>query len=87
MLKYLLDEHVSPAYRKQLLRREPGLTVNLIGDPGVPPRGTPDPDSLLWCEGSGFVIITNNRHSMPRHLADHLAGGGHSRGFSFSTRR
>ena len=28
MLKYLLDEHVSPAYRKQLLRRDPGLTVN-----------------------------------------------------------
>jgi hypothetical protein len=27
MINYLLDEHVPPLYRAQLLRREPSLTV------------------------------------------------------------
>ncbi|MGH9840305.1 MAG: DUF5615 family PIN-like protein [Blastocatellia bacterium] len=55
MLKYLLDEHVSHAYCKQLLRRESSLTVHTIGDPGVPPKGTLDPELLLWCERESFV--------------------------------
>lgn len=80
MLKYLLDEHVAPAYRKQMIQREPGLTVFIIGDIGVPPRGSPDPELLRWCEENGFVIITNNRSSMPAHLADHLAEGRHMPG-------
>lgn len=80
MLEYLLDEHVSPAYRQQLLRRESSLTVRIIGDPGVPPKGTLDPELLLWCEKEGFVIVTNNRSTMPVHLADHLAEGRHMLG-------
>ena len=34
--RYLLDEHVHPEYRTQILRREPNLTVFIIGDPGAP---------------------------------------------------
>jgi len=77
MLKYLLDEHVSPAYRKQLLRREPGLMVHIVGDPGAPARGALDPDLLRWCEENDFVLVTNNRSSMPAHLAGHLVEGHH----------
>lgn len=40
-------------------------------------RGTPDPDILLWCEENGFILITNNRKTMPVHLASHLAANGH----------
>jgi Domain of unknown function (DUF5615) len=80
MLKYLLDEHVPPAYRQQLLRRESSLMVRIIGDPGVPPKGTLDPELLLWCEREDFVIVTNNRNTMPSHLADHLAEGRHMPG-------
>lgn len=75
--RYLLDEHVHPDYRRELLRREPGLEVWLIGDPGAPTRGTPDPEILQWCERAGFILVTSNRKSMPRHLTDHLAQGGH----------
>ncbi len=80
MLKYLLDEHVSHAYRQQLLRREPSLAVCIIGDPGAPPRGALDPELLLWCEREDFVIVTNNRSTMPGHLADYLAQGRHMPG-------
>ena len=56
------------------------LLVWAIGDPGAPPRGTPDPDILLWCESQGFALVTNNRRSMPVHLAEHLAAGRHITG-------
>jgi hypothetical protein len=33
------------------------------------------PEVLLWCEEYGFVLVTNNRSSMPVHLEEHLAQG------------
>jgi hypothetical protein len=76
-MHYLLDEHIPPVYRAQLLRAEPGLTVWAIGDPGTPPLGSLDQQILAWCEEHGFLLVTNNRKSMPRHLAEHLAQGRH----------
>lgn len=76
-MRYLLDEHIDPIYRAQLLRAVPDLEVWIIGDPGAPRRGTPDPEVLIWCEEHAFMLVTNNRKSMPRHLADHLAHGRH----------
>lgn len=76
-MRYLLDEHIAPAYRVQLLRAAPDLDVWLIGDPGAPARGTLDPEILIWCEENSFILVTNNRRSMPRHLSDHLAAGRH----------
>lgn len=70
---FLLDEHVDPRLRRQLLQREPDMSVWRICDPLAPPRGTLDPDILEWCAESGFLLVTNNRASMPRHVADHLA--------------
>ena len=35
------------------------------------------PKILLWCESNGFVLVTNNRASMPVHLRNHLASGRH----------
>jgi len=76
-IRYLLDENVDPLYRRELLRREPTLVVWRIGDISVPPEGTLDPDILLWCEEHSFILVTNNRKSMPAHLRDHLAQGRH----------
>ncbi len=76
-IRYLLDEHLNPAYRSQLVRRNPDLVVRIIGDLDVLPKGTPDPEILIWCETNEFILVTNNRKSMPRHLTDHLANGRH----------
>ena len=51
-VRYLLDEHVDPTLRAQLVRHAPDLVVWMIGDPGAPKRGTLDPDILLWCEAN-----------------------------------
>lgn len=66
-IQYLLDEHIPLLYRTQLVRRVPELTVRIIGDPDAPPRGTLDPDILIWCEIHNFILVTNNRKSMPKH--------------------
>ena len=76
-IRYLLDENVAPLFRAELLKREPKPVVWRIGDPGAPPRGTPDPAILRWCEENSFILVTNNRKSIPQHLRDHLAEGRH----------
>lgn len=74
---YLLDEHVNPIYRQAIKRREPEIEVWRIGEPGAPPRHALDPAILLWCEQNNCILITNNRASMPVHLADHLDADRH----------
>jgi len=76
-MRYLLDENLPPSYRTQLLRRQPDLMVWSVGMAGAPPTGMLDPAILCWCEDHAFVLVTNNRRSMPTHLADHLAAGRH----------
>jgi hypothetical protein len=77
MSHFLLDEHFPPWWRRALLRLAPTLTIWRVGDHGVPPRGTLDPQILEWCEQHDFLLITKNRRSMPIHLADHLSAGRH----------
>ena len=77
MRRFLIDENISPKYRTQLLNHEPSLTVLAVGDKGAPPKSTPDPEILVWCEQHQFSLITNNRDSMPQHLSDHLSAGHH----------
>lgn len=76
-LKYLLDENVDPLFCLQMSQQESDVVVWMVGDPGAPRRGTLDPEILIWCEEQEFVLVTNNRHSMPIHLADHLAMNRH----------
>jgi len=76
-IRYLMDENVNPLYQTQLLRREPELVVWAVGDEGAPPKGTLDPEILIWCEERGFILVTNNRTSMPPHLTEHLRMGRH----------
>jgi hypothetical protein len=76
-IRYLLDENVDPLFRGELLKREPDLIVWRVGDPVAPPSGATDPEILQWCQENTFVLVTNNRKSMPQHLQDHLAKGQH----------
>ncbi len=76
-VRFLIDENTSPALADQLRRIQPGIMVRKVGDADVPPRGTMDTDILTWLENENFYLITRNRKSMPRHLSDHIAKGGH----------
>jgi Domain of unknown function (DUF5615) len=74
-IRYLMDENVNPLLRRELLRREPNLVIWQVGLLGSPAYGTLDPEILIWCEENEFLLVTNNRKSMPVHLQDHLAEG------------
>jgi hypothetical protein len=51
-----------------------------VGDPPDLPRGSKDPDILLWAEREGRILVSADRRTMPGHLANHLARGQHSPG-------
>ena len=76
-IQYLIDENVTPFYKRQLLKKNTEIQVYAVGDPGCPSRGTLDPEILSWCEENQCILVTNNRASMPPHLAAHLAQGHH----------
>lgn len=84
-IRYLLDENLPPSWRKRLLRRGPDLVVRRVGEAGTPPLESSDAQLLAWCEVEGFMLVTNNRRSMPGHLSDYLAQGRHVPGVVITT--
>jgi hypothetical protein len=76
-VRFLLDEHVNRAIQRQLRRRDILIHVLAIGDPGTPLPGASDPEILAWIEDNGYILVTENRRTIPRHLSDHLAAGRH----------
>lgn len=77
MIAFLLDEHIGRRLQRALRLHSAEIIVWRIGELGVPTRGTLDPAILAWCEANGFVLVTNNRSTMPVHLRDHLEAGRH----------
>jgi predicted nuclease of predicted toxin-antitoxin system len=77
-VKFLLDENLSPHLKTWLLNYDAAIDVVRVGDEGAPPLGTLDPDILRYAEQSQRILVTNNRESIPSHVADHwLTGGQH----------
>lgn len=75
--RFLLDEHIPHAVIAAAERLDPAIDVVAVGLKGAPPIGALDPDILLWCEREQRILITNNRKSMPAHIAAHFASGHH----------
>lgn len=71
-IQYLFDENVDPAYVNQIRRRNRDVFVLAVGELTTPAKGTLDPEILIWCEIHNFILVTNNRRSMPVHLIDYL---------------
>lgn len=87
MTGLLLDENLSAALADALNRQNPDVAVRRIGDGIAPPLGTPDPEILLWIEEHDFILMTNNRASMPAHLKTHVGSGRHVPGIVQIPRR
>lgn len=76
-LRFLLDENMDRAIQRQLQRLNSEIDVKLVGDAEVPPRGTSDPDILMWIEHNDYILVTKNRRTMPKHFNEHLTDGRH----------
>jgi hypothetical protein len=76
-VRFLLDENLSPRLKVAVLRLNPAIDILRVGESNAPLLGTLDPDVLRYLEFSQRLLITDNRASMPEHLADHWAEDRH----------
>ena len=83
-IRFLLDENIDAriwsAIRRHNRRGEYVLDVVRVGESEDLPCGSLDPWILRWAERQGRVLLSFDRSTLARHLADHLAAGGHSPG-------
>jgi hypothetical protein len=84
MLRFLLDEHLRGPLWLALVRHnaQGGLPIDgmRVGDAPDLPLGSADAAILLWAEREGRILLTEDVHTMPGHLARHLQSGRHSPG-------
>jgi hypothetical protein len=84
MLRFLLDEHLRGPLWLAIVRHnaQGGLPLDAVRvvDPPDLPLGSTDPAILLWAEREDQILLTEDVHTMPRHLAHHLQTGHHSPG-------
>jgi hypothetical protein len=81
-LRYLLDENLRggalwPAIQRHNARGAFVVDVVQVGDPPDLPLGTADPDLLLWAERNSRILVSQDKTTLPGHLAQHLAAGHH----------
>src|SRR4051812_10045832 len=83
-VRFLLDENLPARLWSAVVRHNPpGLApidVIRVGDPPELPRGTQDPDILIWAEGADRILVSQDLSTLPLFLADHLRAGRHSPG-------
>ena len=89
-LQFLFDENVnaklSQALTRHNLRGEFPIDFVRVGEPADLPLSATDREILIWSEKEKRILLTNDKQTMPVHLADHLNSGGHSPGI-FMIRR
>jgi hypothetical protein len=83
-LLYVFDENL-PGRLDRAVRRHNARGLYVIdsvrvGEPSDLPRGSMDPTILLWFERENRVLVTEDKRTMPHHVAVHLAGGRHTPG-------
>ncbi len=83
-LEFLLDENlpgrVIRAIQRHNLTNEMPLDAVRVGDTPELPLGADDLTVLLWAESAGRILISEDKHTLPKHLDNHLASGRHSPG-------
>jgi hypothetical protein len=77
MIGFLLDQHLPKWWKASIARLQPTVTAWRINDGIAPPEHSHDTVLLDWCESYDANLLTNNRSTMPGHLADHVAAGRH----------
>ena len=84
MLRFLLDEHLRGPLWLAILRHNArgGLPIDVVrvGDAPDLPLGSTDLDILLWAERESRILLSEDLHTMPGHLAQHLHAGHRSPG-------
>src|SRR5262249_19224891 len=83
-LRYLLDENLAGRLWSALMRHN-ARGIDLVdaiqvGDPPDLPRGSQDPDILIWAEAEDRILVSEDLSTLPIFLTNHLEAGRHSPG-------
>ena len=76
-MRFLLDENLTPRIKASVLRWEPAIDIERVGDPGMPPLATSDPEILQYLAACQRALITDNRRTMPVHAKHYLSKESH----------
>jgi len=76
-MRFLIDKNLSLDFVSAIKQLDAAIDVVAVGADSAPPKGTLDPEILLFCEAEQRTLVTNNRASMPGHERDHFAAGRH----------
>ena len=80
-VKFLLDENLPGRIWRAIQRHNEHnadiLDVVCVGQSDDLPFSVDDPSILQWAERKGRILITEDKSTMPAHLATHLDKGGH----------
>lgn len=83
-LAFLLDENIPGrlwrAIQRHNARGEDLLDVVRVGEPDELPLSSDDTTILAWAARAERILVTEDKHSIPGHLQEHLREGGHSPG-------
>ena len=76
MLRFVLDEHLRGPLWSAIVRHNAlgGLPIDAarVGDAPDLPLGSDDLAVLQWAEREGRILLTEDVHTMPGYLAQHL---------------
>jgi len=86
-IRYLIDENLRLSVVAALRRKEPAIDVWRVGESGMPPFGSTDPEILAFSDLQRRILVSLDRASMPVHIAAHQATGAHTSGVLLVTRR
>jgi len=83
-IEFLIDENMPRAVSRAIVRHN-RLGIDLVealqvGDMEAPPKGTLDPELLIWTEQQSRILISYDKKTLPEHFTAHLAAGHHSPG-------
>ena len=83
-LRFVLDENQRGLLWRAVVRHNQSglypLDVIRVGDPRDLPLGSIDAEILGWCEREDRILVSFDKTTMARHLANHLQTGRHSPG-------
>lgn len=75
--RFLLDEHINHTVQRQLRRLNVAIEVLAVGEAGAPMAGTSDAELLKWLEAYDYILVTENRSTIPDILIAHFEAGRH----------
>jgi hypothetical protein len=73
LIRLLADENIDAEIISGVLRRCPQMVFESVRDVGL--AHTPDPVILEWCAANGFILVTYDRNTVPKHAYERLQAG------------